>query len=91
VASPSDEVRRTVRTVVQCAVGLAAAMPWLVAVTGVSAAAPMAATALSVSAAVTRVMALPQVDAVLPGWLRKGGAVSVPVAPAVPPPGPAAH
>jgi hypothetical protein len=91
VTSLSDEVRRTVRTVVQCAVGLAAAMPWLVAVSGVSAAVPVVATALSVSAVVTRVMALPQVDALLPGWLRKGGAVNAPVAPAVPPPGPAAH
>lgn len=60
----SDELRRTLRTVIQLVVGLAAGLPMLVDATGLEQTGGVAV-ALSVAAAVTRVMALPAVDAVL--------------------------
>jgi ABC-type phosphate transport system permease subunit len=66
----SDGARRTVRTVFQNVLGLAAAMPLIVDAARLSDAVPGVAVALTVSGVVTRVMALPVVDALLPGWLR---------------------
>lgn len=67
----NDATRRTVRTAVQGAVSLAAAAPLLVAASGLSDKAVGVGVFLAVSAAVTRVMAVPAVDLLLPAWLRK--------------------
>ncbi|NGO67631.1 hypothetical protein [Streptomyces boncukensis] len=67
----SDATRRTIRTAVAWLLSLAAALPAIVDASGIPASLPWAAGALAVAAAVTRVMALPAVDALLPGWLRK--------------------
>jgi hypothetical protein len=66
----SDGARRTVRTVFQNVLGLAAAMPLIVDAARLSDTVPGVAVALAVSGAVTRVMALPAVDGLLPSWLR---------------------
>jgi len=68
----SDATRRSVRTVFQVGVSIAAVLPAIVSASGVSEALPGVAVALAVAAGVTRVMALPMVDALLPAWLRKG-------------------
>jgi hypothetical protein len=65
-----DATRRTVRTVVQAAGSLAAALPLIVAASGVPETTEGVGVGLAVAAAVTRVMALPAVDRLLPGWLR---------------------
>ncbi|UWM52062.1 hypothetical protein N0X72_25285 [Streptomyces carpaticus] len=70
----SDEMRRTVRTAVQWVVSVAAALPAIVSAAGVPEALPGVALGLGVAAAITRVMALDVVDALLPGWLRKAPA-----------------
>ncbi|MET9425640.1 hypothetical protein ABZY06_33890 [Streptomyces sp. NPDC006540] len=67
-----DETRRTLRTVFQTVVTVAAAAPALVAASGVAQTSGAVAFALTVAGAVTRIMALPVVDSVLPEWLRKG-------------------
>jgi hypothetical protein len=66
----TDAGRRTVRTVFQNVLGLAAAMPLILDAARLSDAVPGVAVALAVSGGVTRVMALPAVDALLPSWLR---------------------
>lgn len=76
----SDATRRTIRTVVQVVVGLAAALPLVVATSGlgdVEALAPYVGAALVVAGAITRVMALPVVESFLARyvpWLSAGGA-----------------
>ncbi|WP_330348182.1 hypothetical protein [Streptomyces sp. NBC_00582] len=65
-----DTSKRTLRTVVQTSLGIAAVLPAVVDASGIPAALPWVAGALAVSAGVTRVMALPGVQALLPGWLR---------------------
>jgi len=67
----TGDTRRAVRTVLWGVVGLAAAMPLILDAAGISEASQIAAVALAVSGAVARVAALPQVDALLPSWLRK--------------------
>lgn len=57
--------RATARTVIQGALGLAAATPIIAGGLNANTAAPAIAVALSVSAVVTRVMALPEVNALL--------------------------
>ncbi|MET8982152.1 hypothetical protein ABZX85_41870 [Streptomyces sp. NPDC004539] len=66
----SDNTKRTLRTVLQTALGIAAVLPAVVDASGIPAALPWVAGALAVSAGTTRVMALPRVQALLPGWLR---------------------
>lgn len=66
----TDGARRTVRTVFQTVVALAAGMPLIVAASGLADVVPGVAVVLAVAAAVTRVMALPVVDGLLPSWLR---------------------
>ncbi|XQE81574.1 hypothetical protein ACN24L_25185 [Streptomyces microflavus] len=66
----SDAARRTARTVLQTALALAVLLPALVDASGVAATLPRVAGALAVAGAVTRVMALPGVQALLPRWLR---------------------
>ena len=70
----TEPTRRTLRTVVQTAVGLCVLLPTVVDAAGIPATLPWAAGALAVAAAVTRVMAVPAVQALLPAWLRTGGA-----------------
>ncbi|MFG2964413.1 MULTISPECIES: hypothetical protein [unclassified Streptomyces] len=70
----TEPTRRTLRTVVQTAVGLCVLLPTVVDAAGIPATLPWAAGALAVAAAVTRVMAVPAVQALLPPWLRAGGA-----------------
>lgn len=66
-----DSTRRTARTVLQTAVTLAAALPAIVAASGVPQQSAVVAGALAVAAGFTRVMALDAVDKLLPSWLRK--------------------
>ena len=65
-----DSTKRTMRTVVQSALGLAVVLPIIVEAAGIPAALPWVAGALAVAGAVTRIMALPAVQRLLPGWLR---------------------
>ena len=55
----SDGVRRTVRTVFQNVLGLAAGLPLIVDAAGFTEAVPGVAVSLTVAGIVTRVMALP--------------------------------
>ncbi|WP_175409958.1 hypothetical protein [Streptomyces sp. TRM64462] len=66
----SEAAKRTARTVLQTAVGLAVALPALVDAAGLPASLPWVAAALAVAGALTRVMAVPAVQTLLPGWLR---------------------
>jgi hypothetical protein len=65
-----DTSKRTVRTVLQAAVGSAVALPGIVAASGVPAALPWVAGSLAVAGGFARVMALPTVQQLLPAWLR---------------------
>ncbi|WP_435643351.1 hypothetical protein ACR9VJ_18055 [Streptomyces sp. H49] len=65
-----DSTKRTLRTTVQTTVGVAAVLPAVVDASGIPQALPWVAAALAIAAGVTRVMALPAVQALLPGWLR---------------------
>ena len=66
----SDASRRTIRTIVQVTLGLAAGAPLLVETAGLPEALPGLGVTLGVAAAITRLMALPMVDQLLPAWLR---------------------
>ncbi|MFI2430259.1 hypothetical protein [Streptomyces sp. NPDC018693] len=66
----SEAAKRTLRTVVQTAVGLCVLLPTVVDAAGIPETLPWAAAALAAAAAVTRVMAVPGVQALLPSWLR---------------------
>lgn len=69
----TDATRRTLRTAVQTLLGLLAALPLLVSTAGIPQTLPAVAVALTVAGAVTRVMALPVVEQLLPTWLRTKG------------------
>jgi hypothetical protein len=66
----TDAHRRTVRTGVQSLLGLLAALPLLVNSGTLPHTLPGLGLALAVSSAVARLMAVPAVQQVLPGWLR---------------------
>ncbi|MCX3064192.1 hypothetical protein [Streptomyces beihaiensis] len=66
----TNDTKRTIRTAVQFLVGLAAALPLLVHASGIPETAPGVGVGLAVAAAVTRLMAMPVVQRLLPGWLR---------------------
>ncbi|MEU3350271.1 hypothetical protein [Streptomyces sp. NPDC037389] len=66
----TDATRRTIRTTVQTAITLAALLPVIVDAAGIPATLPWAAGALAVAAGLTRIMAIPGVQALLPRWLR---------------------
>ncbi|OPC79928.1 hypothetical protein B4N89_02295 [Embleya scabrispora] len=66
----SDGARRTIRSTVQWVVSAAAAAPLIVGASGLPEATPGLALGLAVAAGLTRVMALPAVDRLLPSWLR---------------------
>ncbi|MFE1551392.1 hypothetical protein [Streptomyces sp. NPDC058718] len=72
----SDAAKRTARTVLQSAVGIAVVLPAIVDASGVPATLPWVAGALAVAGGLTRVMALDAVQNRLPSWLRStpGGA-----------------
>ncbi|WP_433658016.1 hypothetical protein ACQPW1_39650 [Nocardia sp. CA-128927] len=61
--------RAVVRTGFQLVVGIAAAMPLIVASSGLPQTAAGVGLALGISAAITRVMAIPAVDAAIGRWL----------------------
>ncbi|MFG3244614.1 hypothetical protein [Streptomyces sp. NPDC048157] len=67
----TDANRRTARTVFAYVVSLAAALPLIIEASGIPEATAGAGALLAVGAAVTRILALPAVDALLPSWLRK--------------------
>ncbi|MFI8531049.1 hypothetical protein ACIGMX_12450 [Streptomyces aquilus] len=69
-----DSTKRTVRTVLQTAVGTAVALPGIVDASGIPASLPWVAGALAVAGGLARVMALPTVQALLPSWLRTSDA-----------------
>ncbi|MFE5737446.1 hypothetical protein [Streptomyces celluloflavus] len=62
--------RRTIRTVVQTVLGLAAGLPLIIDAAGIPQTAAGVGLALAVTGGLTRVMALPVVEALLPAWLR---------------------
>lgn len=66
----TDATRRTVRTVVQTVLGLAAGLPLIIDAAGIPQTAAGVGVALAVAGGITRVMALPVVENSLPGWLR---------------------
>ncbi|MFE1770258.1 hypothetical protein [Streptomyces sp. NPDC059008] len=66
----TDATRRTIRTVLQTTVALAVLLPTIVEASGIPASLPWVAGALAVAGGLARVMALPGVQAVMPGWLR---------------------
>jgi hypothetical protein len=66
----SDSARRTARTVLAVVLALSAGLPLLVRTAGLPDTLPGLGTVLAVAAAITRVMALPAVDAWMPGWLK---------------------
>ncbi|MFI1826317.1 hypothetical protein ACH41E_07655 [Streptomyces sp. NPDC020412] len=66
----SEAARRTARTVLQSAVGIAVVLPAIVDASGVPATLPWVAGALAVAATLARVMALDGVQRLLPPWLR---------------------
>ncbi|MDT9688567.1 hypothetical protein Q5762_09420 [Streptomyces sp. P9(2023)] len=66
----SENTRRTARTVLQTAVGIAVVLPAIVEAAGVPATLPLIAGALAAAGALTRVMAVPAVQNLLPSWLR---------------------
>ncbi|MFD9243552.1 hypothetical protein ACFV0D_16760 [Streptomyces sp. NPDC059556] len=72
----SDAAKRTARTVLQSAVGIAVVLPAIVDASGVPETLPWVAGALAVAGGLARVMALDVVQSLLPSWLRPtpGGA-----------------
>ncbi|WP_416976732.1 hypothetical protein [Streptomyces sp. T028] len=65
-----DSTKRTARTVLQTALGIAVLLPVIVEAAGIPETLPWVAGALAVAGGVTRVMAVPAVQALLPSWLR---------------------
>ncbi|MFF1507791.1 hypothetical protein [Streptomyces sp. NPDC058326] len=70
----SEAAKRTARTVLQSAVGIAVVLPAIVDASGVPETLPWVAGALAVAGALTRVMALDVVQHLLPSWLRSAPA-----------------
>ncbi|MFJ8110004.1 hypothetical protein [Streptomyces sp. NPDC096132] len=66
----SDSTKRTLRTILQTALGIAVVLPAVVDASGVPQALPWVVGALAVAGGFARVMAVPGVQALLPGWLR---------------------
>ncbi|MET9529671.1 hypothetical protein ABZY02_03735 [Streptomyces sp. NPDC006649] len=85
---------RALRTVVQTAVGIAIALPALVDSGTLPRSLPWVGAALTVSGLLSRVMAVPAVQSLLPAWLTTSDSVPVSGAPdttTAPAPAPAAH
>ncbi|MCT9090579.1 hypothetical protein N4G70_17200 [Streptomyces sp. ASQP_92] len=71
----TDAARRTVRTVVQTVLGIAAGLPLIIDASGIPQTATGVGLALAVAGGLTRVMALPVVDNLLPQWLSAAPSV----------------
>lgn len=84
----TDSARRLARTVLQVLLGLAAGAPLLAHTTGLTGTLPGLGVVLGVAAAITRLMASPLVDQLLPSWLRAATPAAA-VAPALLAPVPA--
>jgi hypothetical protein len=70
-----NSTKRTLRTTLQTAVGVAVMLPAIVRASDVPESLPWVAGSLAVAGCLARVMALPGVQALLPSWLRtQGGA-----------------
>lgn len=69
-AGLSDAAKRALRTAVQSLVGLCVLLPPLLDSAGLTATLPWAAGAVAVAGGLSRLMALPAVQAALPPWLR---------------------
>ncbi|MFD1828571.1 MULTISPECIES: hypothetical protein [Streptomyces] len=72
----SEEAKRALRTVVQTAAALAVVLPAAVDAAGIPRTLPWVAAALAAAGGLARLMAVPGVQALLPGWLSTapGGA-----------------
>jgi hypothetical protein len=68
----TEDNKRAVRTAIQTALGVCAALPLIVEASGIPETATGVAGALAVAAGVSRVMALDAVQKLLPKWLRTG-------------------
>ncbi|GGY29644.1 hypothetical protein GCM10010363_07610 [Streptomyces omiyaensis] len=66
----SDAAKRTARTVLQTAAAIAVLLPAIVDASGIPATLPWVAGALAVAGGLTRMMAIPGVQALLPSWIR---------------------
>ena len=66
----TDARRRTLRTTVQTLLGVLAAIPLLVDAGDLPSSLPGVGVLLAVATVVTRVMANPAIDRLLPSWLR---------------------
>ena len=66
----SDAAKRTARTILQTALGIAIVLPAIVHAAGIPEALPWVAGALAAAGGFARVMAVPGVQRILPGWLR---------------------
>lgn len=69
--------RAVLRTLVQMAVGLVLLVPFVVAELGLSTSVPWVAGALATTALVTKIMAVPQVNAWLERWVGPLGAAKL--------------
>jgi hypothetical protein len=65
-----DSTKRTLRTILQTTLGIAAVLPAVVGASGIPQALPWVAGALAIAGGITRIMAVPAVQALLPSWLR---------------------
>ncbi|GIH98081.1 hypothetical protein [Planobispora takensis] len=66
----SNDTKRSLRTILQTLVAIAIILPSVVDAAGIPSALPWVAGALATAGGMARVMALPGVQAILPGWLR---------------------
>ncbi|MFD8546783.1 hypothetical protein [Streptomyces sp. NPDC059649] len=66
----TDATRRTIRTVLQTVLALAAGAPLIIDAAGIPQTAAGVGVVLAVAAGITRVMALPVIEGLLPSWLR---------------------
>ncbi len=75
-SSLSDGARRALRTVVQALVGVCVLLPAVLGSSGPAGALPWAAGAVAVAGGLSRLMAVPAVEALLPPWLRTAAEVN---------------
>jgi hypothetical protein len=66
----SDAAKRTLRTALQSLVGLCVLLPPVLGSADLTGTLPWAAGAVAVAGGLSRLMALPAVQALLPAWLR---------------------
>ncbi|GAA2294185.1 hypothetical protein GCM10010149_47690 [Nonomuraea roseoviolacea subsp. roseoviolacea] len=66
----SNDTKRALRTALQTLLGVAVALPLIVDASGIPETATGVAGALAVAGGLSRVMALPAVQALMPSWLR---------------------